>query len=883
MTAPRREADRRRYRWLLRLFPGDFRRRYGAEMEESFLLLLGSKRGLAAGTVWVRAALDAVLRGGRLRLDALVRRSIGSGGDLTVPSLASDLRYALRTLIRRPVFTLTAVLTLALGIGATTAVFSLVNGLLLRSLPYPDAHELVALEAENVEKGWVDSDLNMADAWDWRARSGALEDVAVYDEGAVNLTGGDRPELLQQIEVTSNVLSLLGVAPVLGRDFVPDDNREGAPPVAIVSHGFFERRLGGDASAVGSRLILDERPTTVIGVLPDDFVFLQHRPDLLVPFGIDPSRAERGDHDRDAIGRLRDGVSVGEARRAVNAVALQLQEEFPEANRGWSADVVSLRADLLGDVARRASLVLLGAVSFVLLMACTNVANLLLARADGRRAELAVRAALGAGRGRILRQLLVESGVLAALGLAAGLVLAVLGRRAMVAGLPADTPALFDFGMDTPVLAFAVAVSGLSALLFGLSPALRASSGTAAGLREGGRSAGASRRRRRFGRFLVVFQTALAVVLLVGAGVMIRSVVGITNQDPGFEPDGVLKVRMSPPADRYPDAASLDRLWSSIEDRTRAVPGVEAVGTIHAVPLSGANWGVNAWLRPEEDPRADEGHPARVAYISPGYFEAMGIEFEAGRGPERTDAGQALVWINESFAERHFPGEDPLGRRLVTSSSAGELTVTGVVDDHLARGIDQPPEATVFQLVGPTGFRGRDLVIRAEGTDATLVDAVQEAVWSVDPDLPVYDIHTMEEVLRMRVAGFRLIAQLMGTFGVASLVLGAVGIYGITAYAVGQRTREIGIRLAMGADRAGVVAMVLREGLLRVGVGLGLGLVLAFLLSRAMAGLLVGVSPSDPLTFGVVTATLAAVSLLGSWIPAHRASRVDPVNALSSE
>lgn len=799
-------------------------------------------------------------------------------------TLAADVRYAVRSMLRRPLFTLTAVGTLALGIGANAAIFSVVNGLLIRPLPYPEAHELVVLYAENPELGWRETDVNAADAWDWGARSGVFEELAVYREAGLNLTGSDRPELLSAIRGTPNLLTTLGVEPVRGRNFTAGDARPGAPRVAILTDGFWERRFGSDAAVLGSTLLLDDEPTTVVGILPADFVFPDEVVDLYVPLREDLAAAPRGSHDRSALGRLLPGVPVERADRAVDAVARELQEEHPEQNDGWTAEVRGLREDILGDIARQASFVLMGAVTFVLLMACTNVGNLLLARAAARRTEMAVRTALGAGRGRILRQLLAESGLLAVAGGLVGTGLAWFGQRALVAGLPENMPPAFRFGLDGSVLAFTAAVSLGAALLFGLVPALRASGSAAGDLREGSRSVSADTRSRRFGSFLVVVQTALAVVLLVGAGVMVRSVAGMTRQDMGFEPDGVLTLRMSPPEARYEDDDALRRFWGGVLDRVRAVPGVEAAGAIQALPLGGSNWGGQVWIGEATDPASAPGASVRFGYVSPGYFRAMDVEVVAGRDLEDADVdGPPVVLVNQRFAERHSLDGHVLGTVLRSSGAREPVTVVGVVEDHIERGIDEPPEAALYFPLSQNPVRTRTLAIRTAGDPVGLVDAVQSAVWRVDPDQPVYEVLTMNEWVTRRAGGFGVIAWVMGVFGVISLLLGAVGIYGVTAYAVGRRTNEIGVRMAMGADRGRVVVMVLREGLVRIALGLTLGVSLAYLLSNSLAGLLVGVSPTDPLTFGTVVAVLLGVSLLGSWIPARRASGVDPVRALAAE
>lgn len=901
MTGTPRPGDRRLYRLLLLAFPRFFRERYGAEMEEAFLHLLGEARAggrLRVGAVWIRGAWDAVVRGGKERLTLLLGgrpdgglRRTTSGHSTTgvmmgmMGTLASDVRFAVRTLVRRPVFFLTAVLTLTLGIGANGAVFSVVNGLLIQPFPYPEPEELVRITAENERLGWSGADVNMADAQDWKERSGALEDLAVWEEPGMALTGGDRPELVEAIRATLNVLSVLGVEPTMGRDFAAFDGREGAPLTTILSHGLWESRFGADPAILGSTVMLDGEAATVVGVLPDDFVFLDERPGLFVPLRRDPTTAPRGSHDKESVARLRDGVTVEDAQRAVNEVSRRLQAEHPDQNEGWTARVVPLREDMLGDMAKQASFVLMGAVGFVLLMACTNVANLLLARGNARRTEVAIRSALGAGRGRIVRQLLVESGVLAFVGGALGLLLAYWGERAIVAGIGEGLPPVFEFGLDGTVLLFVAAISILAALLFGLVPALRTAGPAASELREGGRGGGVGRGSQRFGSFLVVAQTALAVVLLVGGGIMVRNVMSMTSRDMGFEPEGVLTLRINPPEASYPDNESVTRFWSELLERVRGLPGVEAAGAIHSLPLGGSNWGGTVWVEGVQNPETDEGTGVRLDYITPGYLETMGVAVVRGRAVEPRDrsGAAAVTLVNESFVRRYAAGEDGVGMRLVTSGAGRPVTVVGVVEDHLERAIDQPPEPTLYLPLAQRVVRGRALVVRTEGEARALIDAVQGAVTSLDPNLPVYRVKTMDQWVVDRASGYELIAQLMAAFALISLALGAVGIYGVTAYGVGRRRQEIGVRLAMGADRGRVVALVLREGMLRSGLGLVIGIVLAYALSRVLAGLLVGVSATDPLTFGVVTGALVTVAFLGTWLPARRAARVSPVEALGAE
>jgi putative ABC transport system permease protein len=834
--------------------------------------------GWRVGAVWLAAGVDALRWGTAMRL-----RESTIGGDV-MGGLAADVRYALRSLVKRPVFTTAAVLTLALGIGANGAVFSVSNALLFRPLPYEDAHELVRIWAEDPERGFYNVDINPADAWSWRDRAGVFEDLAVVNEAAFTLTGGDRPERLDAIVGTPNVLSLLSVSVALGRDLQPDDNLPGAPRVVILTHESWERRFAADPSVVGHTLTLDGTPATVVGVLGPGFVFLDERPEMIAPLGDDPATVDRSVHSYEVVARLREGVSVADAGTAVRDISRQLEAEFPDTNAGWTAHVVSLRDDMLGDVAKLASLVLMAAVFFVLVMACVNVANLLLARAGARRVEIAVRSALGAGRARIARQLLVESLVLAGVGGALGFGGAWAGSRYIVAGLPDDVPPVFRFGLNGAVVAFLAGITVLSALAVGLAPALRLARLEAGHLREGGRTGGAMR--QRLGGPLVVIQTALAVVLLAGGGLMMRSVVGMARTDPGFDPDGVLTFRLTPPEVRYPTIAELEDVHGRALEAIRALPGVDAAGSIQSLPSAGANWYTRFEVSGLEQSPGETF--ARNDQVSPGYFEAMGLEVVQGRAIDARDVAGAepVAVVTKAFAERFLAAREPPGATLrIGEEEPVTYSVVGVVEDHLTRGVDRPVEPVIFQAAAqlPAPLRGRTIAIRTLGEPLALLASVQRAVQQVDPELPVYAALTMEQVLATDIGRFRLIAELMGGFGVLSLLLGAIGIYGVTAYAVGQRSHEIGIRLALGAGRRSVVGMIVAQGARRALLGVAIGTGLTVPLGRSLSGILVGVSPTDPVSLGGTAALLLVVAVLACWLPARRAAGVAPAKTLGGD
>jgi putative ABC transport system permease protein len=874
------ERDRLRYRALLRAWPRVQRDRYGAEMEEAFMALLRMDRersgAFGAARCWLGAGVDAVLRGLGSRVTGTM-----TGGD-RMGSITSDVRFALRALGRRPVFTLTAALTIAIGIGANASIFTVVNGFMVKPLPYEDEAQLIALFEGNPSLGWSGFDVNPPNAWDWRERASTLEDLTLFNQDSHNLTGGDAPELVSVIRVTPNFLSLLGHEPTLGRDFLPEELGAGRDRVAIITDGFWERRFGRDRSVLGSTLQLDGEPVTVIGILPPTFRFHDGPTDLYRPWGYDFTTLARDEHMANAIGRMRQGTSLEAARADLQAVHRELEAEYPETE-GWTVEAMPLRADVVGEVASKAAVILMVAVGFILLMACVNVANLLMARAGGRAREIAVRVALGAGRRRIVRQLLTESIVLAGIGGILGTVGAVWGSRAVVSALPPTLPPVFDFGMDRTVLGFTVVITVGAAVLFGLVPALSATSDQGAVLRDGGRS-GRSSSARRLGGALVVAQTAMAVVLLVSGTLLMKSVAGMRSQDLGFTPENVFTARLDPPAGEYAAAPEVTEYWEAVTSRVRDVPGVVDAGTTQSHPLMGSNWSRSIRIA-SQGMAEDQTRTVRLTIASTGLFEAL--RFGMVRGRTFTDADamntHSVAIVNEAFVERYLgPDDDPLAQTIL-GDDGWTASVVGVVHDVVERGIEDLPEPSLYlpMLQNPT--RGRSLVVRTVGDPDEVLDAVQGAVWSVDADIPLAGVQTMTALIDDRVGGFAVIGYLMATFALLSLLLGAVGIYGVTAFSAGQRTAEIGVRIALGARRDDVVAMVVGDGVRRAALGLVLGIGLALAAGSAMSSILIGVSPRDPLTFIGVTTVLAAVSWAGLWIPARRASRVDPVEALAAE
>ncbi len=895
MTGFAEGTSRRIYRLLIRAYPREFRDRYGDEMEETFLTLLnwegGRRRWLGKVNAWVIGGAHAVAGGLIQRLGPgsklrgrkePERKSMGPIGVLEMLGTTwGDIHFAVRGLIRGPLFAATVILTLGVGIGANASVFSLVDGLLLTPLPYDSPEELVTLWEENQVKGWSKMNVSPRNAWDWRERSRALEDLALFVQQDFNLIGDGPPALLSGIRVSPNLLGLLGRTPVLGRGFSDEEMGVGRDGVVILTDGFWKSHFGGDGDLLGSTIDLDGDPRVVVGILPPDFRFMDEEPDVFLPLDLIPAEAPREGRYLKALGRLAQGVSFEEARTELDQIALQLQEEYPAENENRTVQLFSAREDMLGEIAKPASLVLMVAVGFVLLMVCVNLANLTLARGEFRARELAVRAALGAGRGRVIRQLLTESLVLAALGGGLGLFLANWGYRAVVATLPSHTAPVFQFGLDGSVLVFTVAITLAAALLFGIVPALRSSRSRIGVLRDGGRS-GRSLDSARFGSALVVLQTAIALALLVGGGLLMKSISGMKNQDLGFDPRGVLTVRIAPSAAEYPDPADVTAFWNAVESRVAETTGVTAVGTTQAHPLMEVTW-----VRTVRLAGQDQDRTARLTYASGGLFDALGFRMVAGRPiqPADNEGAANVAVVNQAFVRAYLgPDMDPLKASIQAGSDTlPSISIVGVVHDVADGGVDQAPGPTLYLSFSQAPVRRRSLVIRTARPPGELVGAIQEAVWSIDPKLPLHQIETMEAQVDRHIGGFAVVADLMGVFALLALFLGALGIYGVTAYSVGSRRSEIGIRLAMGAEPGDVVRMVVGQGGRRTLLGLALGLGLAFLVTGAMESILIGVSPRDPMIFFGVTLMLAVVSLIGLWIPARRASAADPMAALTGE
>ena len=806
--------------------------------------------------------------------------------------MSKDIRYGIRSLLKRPGATVIALITLALGIGVNTAIFSAVDSVLLRPLPLKEPERLVSIWEQGLREGVSQNEVAPANYFDLRSQNQVFDGVGAFGDLSINLTGEGEPERLEGQVVTANVLSILGVQPALGRTFLPEEDQVGQHRVVVLSDALWQRRFNRDPSIVNRTITLNGESFTVVGVMPRGFFFPLRETELWLPWAMEPEEASgRGDHYLRLVARLKPGTTLERANADLTSIAGRLSTEYPRTNEGLGFVANSLHQDYVGNL-RLPILVLFAAVGLVLLIACANVANLLLAQATTRRKEIAIRIALGARRWTIVRQLLIESLLLAAGGGLLGVLGAFWGVQGLSKILPESLSKLQDVNLDTRVFLFTLAVSVLTALVFGGVPALlaaRAKPGNT--LNEVARDVAGGSSGRNMRRVLVVSEVALAVVLLVGAGLLVRSFQRLRQVDTGFATENLLTMRMVLPTPKYSKPEARRAFYDELLLQVKDIPGVEATGVISFLPLSFSGINFSFSIEGRAAPGDMELPMALYRVVSPDYFRAMGIPLQRGRFFEVHDKAESspVIIVNRRLTEQFWPGEDPVGKRLKIGpidSPNSWTTIVGVVGDVRQAGLygEQKLELYVPYAQERRGFVApRDLVVRTKGDAASLAGAVRQAVWAVDKDQPVSNVRTMDQVFAAAISRERFQALLLGMFAALALVLACVGLYGVISYSVAQRTHEIGVRVALGAQPADVLRLVIWQGMLLTFAGLVVGIAVGSVATRVLSDMLYGVTTRDPLTFVGVPAFLLLVACLACYIPARRATRIDPLVALRYE
>jgi len=809
-------------------------------------------------------------------------------------SIIKDIRYGLRGLLKRPGFTLIVVITLALGIGASTAIFSVVDSVLLRRLPYRTAERIVAIQELNPAGKRIQ--VTSANFLDWRAQNTVFEHLAAIRTAPTNLALADHAERVELAQTNANFFDVFGITPQQGRLFIPQDEQAGHEPIAVISDALWRRRFGTDASIIGKPITLDSRNYTVVGIAPPGFQYPDKTEVWLPPLKLAPEISPQQDVTQTrgmgylaAVALLKPGVSVQQAASEMETITARLRQQYPDTNNHRFNRVVSLHEHLVGDTNKLLWL-LLGAVTFVLLIGCANVANLLLANGASRQKEIAIRTALGASRWRVMRQLFTESTMLALTGGAVGLLIAYWGLAAITKLLPRDFPRLDEIHMDLRVLAFTFLASVLTGMLFGLAPALQISrSDVQDSMRESGRGLAGSLRKSRFRQALIVVEVALSVVLLVGAGLLFRSFMHLQSVNTGFVSHQVLTAKLTPAGTNYNNLSDFVRFYNQVLEKVSTLPGVQDVGLINTLPL---DKGPTASFRVDGRPvtTIDKWPGANYRVVTPNYFRAMSIPMLQGRTyTDRDDQNAPLTMIvNQELAESIFPGENPIGKRITFGNvDANQQPVwweiVGVAANVRSMELREEPESELYFSASQTTWPGMSLVVRSSVEPASLGTAVRQIVNEVDKSVPVSNVQTMDHLVSQSITQPRFNLFLLGLFSAVAMLLSAAGIYGVTSYTVTQRTHELGIRLALGAQVGDVLKMILGQGMAVIGVGLVLGLVSAFGLVRLLRSLLFGVGENDPLTFVAITALLLVVALVACYIPARRATKVDPLEALRYE
>ena len=806
-------------------------------------------------------------------------------------ALLQDLRYGIRTLAKNPGFTVVVVLTLALGIGANTAIFSVVDAVLLRALPYPQSDRLFTVYQTLPQDPAQNAGVSYPNYLDWAQQNEAFESIAAARGNVLALSGQGEPAYIQTGSVTSNYFDVLRVRPLLGRTLQASDDALDANPVVVMSESLWRARFGADPAIVGSAITLDQHPITIVGIVPA--YFHPSVPDaaaqLWVPLRQDgvfsDMRARRGGHYLSALGRLKPGVTAAQAQDEMAAMEQRLAEQFPNENKGWGIRIVSLQADMAGNV-RTGLLVLLGAVGFVFLIACANVASLQLARAASRRKEIAIRVALGAGRQRLLRQFLTESVLLSVIGGAVGLLLAYEALQGLIAWLPADLPRISEIHVDARVLAFGLALSVLSGVIFGLAPAWHGTESRLAEALEGARGAGEERSSHRARNAFVVAETALAIVLLIGSGLLIRSFARLQQVNVGFNPARLLIAQIGLPRAQYAKPEQWISFYKQTLERMNALPGAQEAAVAVPLPLSDSYINLAFEIEGRPPHSKSDSPTADFVAISPNYFHVMQVPLLRGREFSNADSenGPQVCVISSSLAQQLFPRENALGQRILIgypASSAREIV--GVVGDVKDSDLAARESAQIYVPFVQNPFWAADIAVRSYGNPSALGGALRAQIREIDSALPVAEVRPMAEVIGSSVAQPRFRTALLSLFGAAALLLAAIGIYGVLAYTVAQQTREIGIRMALGANPGKVMRLVLARGLRLAGAGTVIGVLAALMLTQLLNSLLFGVSATDPLTFAAVAGLLLGVALLACYVPARRAMRVDPMVALRYE
>jgi putative ABC transport system permease protein len=809
-------------------------------------------------------------------------------------TLWRDLGFAARMLWKSPWFTAVAVLAVALGVGANTTIFSVVNALLLRPFAYETTPRVVMVWERGVDQTNNRNSVAPANYMDWRDQTKVFEELAAYNSQHFSLNEGEQPERVPGARVTPSLFRVLASHAERGRTFSEEEGKPGADQVVLIKHSLWRERFGSDPDIVGRSVRIDNRPRTVVGVMPDEFDFPLNACEVWAPLAFDAEDAQsRGNHYLQVVGLMRPGVSVSQADAEVRAVAERARTLYPDTNAGRTAFAESL-TDSFTRGPKPYLIVLLGAVGFVLLIACANVANLLLVRASSRQRELAVRTALGASRWRLIRQLLTESLLLALIGGAAGLLFSVWGVEFIAKGMPPTftkyIPGWKHMGIDASVLLFTLGASVLTGIVFGIVPALQATrTNLNESLKEGGqKGAAGGLKRNRMRSLLVVAEVALSLVLLTGAGLMVRSFYVMMRADLGLRPEGVLVMEMALPPTAYPENAQRADFYEQLVARTSALPGVASAAVINFVPMNRSGT-TSSYFRVDGRPAPppDRRPYADYLVVTPGYFETAGTRILRGRGFTRADDERAhpVCVVNESLARRYFPGEDAVGQRIIVSDKEGPWEIVGVAADVKNEDMDEEAELAFYRPLRQDPWYAVALVVRAgEGASATgLAPAVRGEVKALDAGLPVYNVRTMRDVVDEAVSPKRLTMSLLAFFALGALLLAAVGLYAVMSYAVAQRRHEIGIRLALGAQGRDILRLVLSQGLVLTLAGLGLGLLGALAVTRVMASILYGVSATDPLVFGGVALVLGLAAFLACYLPARRATKVDPMIALRYE